>query len=397
MNMDVDVVIPLYNAESWITKTVESALGQTLRPKRIIVVDNASTDSSFDVVSRLRGVELTRCPRKGSIRAREQGFHMTDSPLVAFLDQDDIWHPRHLELICGVLKEHPEAAVAGTFYRSFTDGEEPVFDISSPKTSVIQPWDIFPSLMLACNPSISLFRRAVLTDKVWEQRYQGVWDYTLWMFATVSHPAVRIDIQSVAYRKHGSSMFCANLKDPFRQVELWRDVSLELSRLPVQIEQGSLANRALIVRYIEELLSAFHPPAPVAIGRTCEVLAECLSREPEGLRYLLLQSFVTYLGLDFFNNGRTRRCCRHYGLLLEHWPPGSAVRKQLIRVIANTRPGLSFYLSHYFARPFRLQGLEALVETLRGKLSGTLHQDTLTPEYRQLIRPRQDIKKDRAR
>ncbi|MCG8431830.1 MAG: hypothetical protein MJA29_11740, partial [Candidatus Omnitrophica bacterium] len=302
-----------------------------------------------------------------------------------------------LELICGALKDHPEATVAGTFYRSFADGEKPVFDISDPKTSVIQPWDIFPSLMLACNPSISLFRRAVFTDKVWEQRYQGVWDYTLWMFATVSHPAVRIDVESVAYRKHGSSMSYAHLKDPFRQVRLWRDVSLELSRLPVEIERGSLPNRALIVRHMEELLSAFHPPIPAALGRTCKVLTECLDREPEGLRYLLLQSFVTYLGLDFFNNGRDRRCYRHYSLLLEHWPPSSAARKQLIRVIANNRPGLFFYLNHYFARPFRLQGLQPLVETLKGKLSGTLHQDTLTPEYRQHIRPRQDIKKDKAR
>ena len=93
--LDVAVIIPLYNGSKWIRKTLESVFSQTHLPKEVIVIDDGSKDDSLQIVSEFESVTLVNNPFKGANLARNFGFTQTRSPLVAFLDQDDIWHPDH--------------------------------------------------------------------------------------------------------------------------------------------------------------------------------------------------------------------------------------------------------------------------------------------------------------
>jgi glycosyltransferase involved in cell wall biosynthesis len=97
----VSVVIPAYNMGSFIERTIVSALNQTHRELEIIVVDDGSTDSTHDVVSRLIArdgrIQLLTQQNAGVAAARNAGILASSGEFIAPLDADDLWHPRKIE------------------------------------------------------------------------------------------------------------------------------------------------------------------------------------------------------------------------------------------------------------------------------------------------------------
>lgn len=107
----VAVVVPLHNGARHIEAALGSVLAQTTPPDEVVVVDDGSTDGGHRVVEALaveHPVRLVRTPNRGQSAARNLGVAATTSGLVAFLDQDDLWYPRHLELLAGAFSQpHP--------------------------------------------------------------------------------------------------------------------------------------------------------------------------------------------------------------------------------------------------------------------------------------------------
>lgn len=99
MKPTVSVVIPAYNYARFLGEAIESALKQTLPPLEVIVVDDGSTDNTAEVLARYGDrVRVLRQKNQGVSVAANHGAEMARGDLLAFLDADDIWLPRKLEL-----------------------------------------------------------------------------------------------------------------------------------------------------------------------------------------------------------------------------------------------------------------------------------------------------------
>lgn len=104
----VSVIIPLYNAETFLAQTIESVLAQTHPPQQVIVVDDGSTDQSAQIAQRYgAAVELVRQPNAGGAQARNRGVALAHGDLLAFLDNDDWWVPEKLAWQIDVLRQSP--------------------------------------------------------------------------------------------------------------------------------------------------------------------------------------------------------------------------------------------------------------------------------------------------
>jgi glycosyltransferase involved in cell wall biosynthesis len=122
-DLSIVAIIPLYNGARWIEQSIQSVLSQTLQPDEFIVVDDGSTDDGPAIVERLaqsHPISLLRKPNGGQSSTRNFGVAHSKSALIALLDQDDIWHPKHLEALVEVFREH-KGPPLGWVYSDFDD------------------------------------------------------------------------------------------------------------------------------------------------------------------------------------------------------------------------------------------------------------------------------------
>jgi glycosyltransferase involved in cell wall biosynthesis len=87
----VAVVVPAWNAARYLGEALASVFAQTLRPAEVVVVDDGSTDETASVAASVPGVTVIRQANAGPAAARNRGVRETVSPLIAFLDADDLW------------------------------------------------------------------------------------------------------------------------------------------------------------------------------------------------------------------------------------------------------------------------------------------------------------------
>lgn len=139
----VSVLIPIYNAEKTIRRTLLSVRAQTLQPDEIIVVDDGSTDNTASVVEEfscelnsdiLKYVKLNS--NKGVYFARNVGWDMANGELLALLDADDSWHPQKLEIQVNYMARHKELVLTG--HHAICISED------SPPPAIPQNWEVTP-------------------------------------------------------------------------------------------------------------------------------------------------------------------------------------------------------------------------------------------------------------
>jgi glycosyltransferase involved in cell wall biosynthesis len=105
----ISVIVPTFNGAATLPAAIESIRAQNVEVE-IIVVDDGSTDDTPRVIASLDVITI-RQDNRGPAAARNAGLALATAPLVAFLDDDDVWLPQKLQQQLATLREHPEAAV----------------------------------------------------------------------------------------------------------------------------------------------------------------------------------------------------------------------------------------------------------------------------------------------
>jgi hypothetical protein len=126
----VSIIIPCRNGAAWLGAAIESCLGQNWPNLQIIVVDNGSTDGSFDLAKRYeaRAVTVLACERAGASAARNVGLAHADGDLIQFLDADDLLDAKKIRRQVERLNGAPAASLAsGAWARFAHDPSAAVF------------------------------------------------------------------------------------------------------------------------------------------------------------------------------------------------------------------------------------------------------------------------------
>ncbi|HFI0255647.1 TPA: glycosyltransferase family 2 protein [Streptococcus suis] len=127
----VSVIIPMYNAEKYITETIQSVLKQTFQDLEIIVVDDCSTDNSMTIVSSLQKelapilFLLQNNQNSGVGVSRNKGVEAARGRYISFLDADDLWEPTKLEKQVAFMQAH-NYAFTFTGYQFANESGQPL-------------------------------------------------------------------------------------------------------------------------------------------------------------------------------------------------------------------------------------------------------------------------------
>jgi glycosyltransferase involved in cell wall biosynthesis len=127
----VSVIVPAWNSGGLIRRCLDALQSQSIPPEQfeIIVVDNASTDGTADIVRSVPGVRLLVEHRPGSYAARNRGLAHARGTYVAFTDADCLPAPDWLEAAVSAAGRHPDAGVLAGRINLFEEGdsEDPAF------------------------------------------------------------------------------------------------------------------------------------------------------------------------------------------------------------------------------------------------------------------------------
>jgi len=120
----VSVIVPVRDGERHVAETLSSVLDQSYVHHELVVVDDGSSDGTRDV---LRGfgeaIRWVGQEPSGTAVALNRGVGLARGPFLAFLDADDLWTPRKLELQMAALKADPGLDLVFGQVRQFRDGE----------------------------------------------------------------------------------------------------------------------------------------------------------------------------------------------------------------------------------------------------------------------------------
>lgn len=197
---DVAVVVTCYGYGAFLAEALESALGQTLRPRHVLVVDDGSPDETADVAAGFssRGVGYLWRPNGGPGAARNTGAAACDAEMVVFLDADDRLDPHYLERTVPVLTAAgPEVGYVYTQCRYFGDAEG---------TTSFPAWDRHRLLRWPFVHASALLRASLVASFPYdERRRRGLedWDFYLTL-AEHGFGGVLVDEPLLEYRRHGA-------------------------------------------------------------------------------------------------------------------------------------------------------------------------------------------------
>lgn len=209
----VSVVIPVYNGEDFVGDTIQSVLDQTYQNMEIIILDDASTDHSREVIGSFEDARIKTifCEENHNIcYTGNIGFREAKGKYVALIGHDDLWKPDKLEKQVAFLEEHPaysacfswvdviddDGNIANQKYRNIYEGFRA-------DNESVNRWleKLFLQGNSLCAPSVCI--RKALLDKTGGYRYAllQLQDYDLWLRLFLFGPVFIMKENLICYRR----------------------------------------------------------------------------------------------------------------------------------------------------------------------------------------------------
>ena len=176
----VSIIVPMYNAEKFIGKTIESVLAQTYQNWEMLIMNDVSTDNSLAIVSlyakkdeRIKIVNTEK--NVGVVKGRNFLIDLASGKYIAFLDADDYWHNEKLEKQIKFMKEK-NASISCTEYTRVKENEEKINDVIIKEE--ISYNDMLKNNYLGC---LTVIYDAEKIGKRYFKELEKNEDYVLWL------------------------------------------------------------------------------------------------------------------------------------------------------------------------------------------------------------------------
>ncbi|EDX84168.1 glycosyl transferase, group 2 family protein [Synechococcus sp. PCC 7335] len=206
------VIVPVYNGAQTIHATLESVFQQTAQDFELIVIDDGSTDSTLEVVSKFDDPRLrvfSYC-NAGVATSRNRGVDHASGKYISFIDADDLWTPKKLALQLEALESTPEAAVAYS-WTNYIDQEGRFIDKAQ---RVDFSGDVYAELLLRdfleSASNVTIRHQVFLEFGGFDLSLTGAADWDFFLRLAKHYSFVAVPHLGVLYRLLSSSM-SANL------------------------------------------------------------------------------------------------------------------------------------------------------------------------------------------
>lgn len=203
MNPKISVVMSVYNGARHLREAIDSVLNQTFSNFEFIIVNDASTDRSRDIVlsySDPRIVLIENERNEGITRSLNKGLRAAQGLFIARQDADDISEPQRLEVEVDFLERFPDVGLVGT-HAAFIDRKGRVFGTwETPATHE----EIVKGMQYGncfCHGSVMVRKRCLDTVGFYREAFKYAQDYDLWLLVSEQYRTANISMPLYRMRR----------------------------------------------------------------------------------------------------------------------------------------------------------------------------------------------------
>jgi teichuronic acid biosynthesis glycosyltransferase TuaG len=207
------VIIPVYNVGAYIEQTLASVFAQTYTDFEAIVIDDGSTDDTAEQVHRFSDQVALRyiCQANaGPAAARNTGMEMAKGKFIAFLDADDLWHPKKLETHLELLQHSPNMGMSFNWFEvlyGFPGGKRIKPWFAQPARTTFHWVDFLERNWTGTSSTVVVRAECLKNRRGFDARFQTGEDYHLWLeIAKAGWEIGFIPEVLTVYRKRPSSL-----------------------------------------------------------------------------------------------------------------------------------------------------------------------------------------------
>ena len=261
-NTNISVVIPCFNSATTIERALRSVEHQTTKPHEVLVVDDASSDSTVSIIEQYARTSslsirvIKQNMNGGPSVARNAAWNEATGEFIAFLDADDQWHPQKLELQLSAMLASPTCVMS---FHDHLFGSSEKYE-TLPFTPTTSQATLRNYLLRNRSATPTVMLRTALSERFTStKRYAE--DYLLWMTIIASH--------GNALHIHATLAHCSNpgYGGSGQSGKLWKMECSELSGFVSLWRSGALSVPTLVVvsiwsitKYLLRLFDTFLIP-----------------------------------------------------------------------------------------------------------------------------------------
>jgi glycosyltransferase involved in cell wall biosynthesis len=205
---DISVIMPAFNAEKYIAESIESILNQTFQNFELIILDDASTDNTKEIIlsyaqNDKRIVYVEKQSNHGPATLRNEGIQLAKGIFIALNDADDLSENTRFEKQMAVFSSQPNVAVCGSWILNFGDNMESYL-FQAPQNPIDIKLTFFSYDCLA--NSSAMFRKSCVENIAYKKEFVPAEDYKLWSEVIVNHDFFIIQEPLLHYRQHENNI-----------------------------------------------------------------------------------------------------------------------------------------------------------------------------------------------
>ena len=203
--IEVSIILPVYNSEKYIEKSVESILNQEFQNFELIIINDGSTDQSLNIIKEKfqtkKIILIDRKENKGLPYSLNEGIKISRGDYIARMDADDISLPSRLGTQYDFLEKNKNIALVGSDYLVFNDfgiikkAQHPsnIFEIK---------WEIIFDTVF-CHPSV-FFRKDIITSIGFYKNCEAE-DFDLFSRILFNFNGTNLNQVLINYREHSNN------------------------------------------------------------------------------------------------------------------------------------------------------------------------------------------------
>lgn len=249
----VTVLMPVFNAEAYLKKAIESILKQTFKDYELLVINDGSSDSSLEIINNFaKNDDRIRCVsrgRRGIGYTLNEGISLAKGRFIARMDADDISAPDRLMKELDYLTSHPECDALFSRVQLIDVGGKSLGVEWEPDSAAIKPEEIkkyLPKENCCAHPTL-MIRTETLRHFKYDARQVPSEDYDLWLrLISAGNEIHKLDEKLLLYRMHGASISQSSNQSSSPQKKILKAKYRFLLKQSVHMRFGSCERDVLL-------------------------------------------------------------------------------------------------------------------------------------------------------